>query len=81
MTADEILSSLTVDQLKAGIKRANDELRTIDILEQTEDMFGDGPFPLSRDYEWSAKDYAYRRLGLGVAINESLRELSRRGIV
>jgi hypothetical protein len=78
MSADQILASLSVDQLNRGLVKAKQALEMLDALEQEEPAF-DGPFPPSKSYErWSANDFAERRRLYEIGMADVTRELLRR---
>ena len=81
MTADEILASKTVEQLRAGISKARTRIAFIESLEgmDPEDDW-DGPFPPSKGFETWVNNFGSREKQLlGLGIRDGEKELARRG--
>jgi hypothetical protein len=80
-----LLSSLSVEQLRAGLEKGRKDLLFIDALdamdhERMHDDIGHPGLHPSKDYEtWVQNDSESRRLHLHVAMNDVRAELRRRG--
>ena len=85
-TSAEILASLTVEQLRAGVKKADEAIRWLSVVEDMEERAGigddyDGPFPPSKTFEkWRLDDMDERRRQYRLAKELSVQELVRRGV-
>lgn len=82
MKADEILASKTVEELKAAIKKANDDIAFTEAIMPVDwDQDMDGPFAPSKAFEQWTSDYSERRVTLlRRGIRECEQELERRGV-
>lgn len=80
MKSDEVLASKTVEELKAAIKKANDDIAFTEAIMPVDwDQDMDGPFAPSKDFEnWTA-NYSERRVSLlRLGIRQCEAELARR---
>lgn len=83
--ADALLARLTVEQLRAGLKKGREDLALIDALDAIDmesihdDIGHPGRHP-GRGYEaWVQNDSEIRRRHLGSAVTQVEAELTRRG--
>lgn len=79
-TADEILASKSVAELKAGLKRGIERLRLVDALQgmDVSEEF-DGPFPPTKTFEtWAAQHHERETRLLLLGMADVRRELARR---